>query len=197
MQISIRAIIAICYCQTALSSPKTQYSIGVFSSGTPQSVVARFAPVFETYLTEQIGALYDPPILFSVLPVDFDENTSSARLIDAGLIDFLCKIPACNFLTRMHSLNILSFSRESCPDHVHRSEICFHGPGDRASDHARRNSEWVWIADLLPEVESGCSEYVGHRRQTTWCGTTAGRGELSLGRQGSHLRFGRCAVYVC
>ena len=84
--------------QTLLVPTKQNYNIGGFSAGTPETLIQKFGPLFETYLSQQVGALYDPPISFSLIPVDFDANSTSQHFLNAGLLDFVCK---CYFVSNL------------------------------------------------------------------------------------------------
>jgi hypothetical protein len=69
---------------------KSQYNIGGWIVGTPELLIKKWRPLLETYLTAEIGPLYDPPISFKLIPVDFQANFTSPRLIDEGVIDLIC-----------------------------------------------------------------------------------------------------------
>ena len=69
---------------------KTRYNIGGWIVGTPELLIKKWKPLLETYLTDEIGPLYDPPISFKLIPVDFEANFTSPKLIDEGVIDFIC-----------------------------------------------------------------------------------------------------------
>jgi hypothetical protein len=47
--------------------------------------------LFETFLTEKIGPLYNHPIEFKVLPVDYAPENDMEDMIGANKIDFLCE----------------------------------------------------------------------------------------------------------
>ena len=74
-------------CATA----KTNYVIGGYIPGTPDTLKRKWVPVFQKYLTEQIGPLYNPPIAFTLMPVDYSPNYASPKLINAGILDFVCE----------------------------------------------------------------------------------------------------------
>ena len=70
---------------------KTEYVVGAWRPGTQKSMLAELRPLFEDYLTAEVGPLYDPPIRFSLVPVDYGSSTDSDDQISAGIIDFMCK----------------------------------------------------------------------------------------------------------
>jgi hypothetical protein len=76
---------------------KTEYLIGGWSPGdTIALFMKRFKPIFQDYLTKEIGPLYQPPIQFKLIPTDWtelgNETTTSHMLIEEGQLDFACKI---------------------------------------------------------------------------------------------------------
>ena len=96
---------------------KQLYVVGGWSPGTAESFLVKWRPVLETYLTQEVGQLYNPPISFKLIPVDFDENSLSQYMIESGKVDFICKCPltmrtgaSTQFLTRMQTI---------LPGHLH------------------------------------------------------------------------------
>ena len=82
-------------CVSLAQSPvKQEYLIGGFgfvAKATPVGFMNSWKPALETYLTDVVGNEYEPKIRFRLVPVDFTENTTSKRMIEAGLLDFLCE----------------------------------------------------------------------------------------------------------
>ena len=75
---------------------KTQYLIGGWDPGdTVQDFMKRYQPIFQDYLTEQIGPLYNPPISFKLIPTDWpqlgNQTTTASVMIEQGQLDFTCK----------------------------------------------------------------------------------------------------------
>ena len=75
---------------------KTLYLIGGWSPGdTVSNFMRRYRPIFEDYLSQNVGYLYDPPIFFKLIPTDWaelgNETTTSHVMIEQGLLDFTCK----------------------------------------------------------------------------------------------------------
>jgi hypothetical protein len=77
---------------TLLTPQKTEYVIGGWIVGTPELLLKKWSPLLQTYLTDEIGPLYEPPISFKLIPVDYEANFTSPRLIEQGMLDFLCKL---------------------------------------------------------------------------------------------------------
>ncbi len=80
-------------CGTSSSVPvKTEYVIGAWGPGEWDTNYRKWEPIFETYLTENVGRLFDPPISFKLVAVDQSNETSNQEMIRAGKIDFLCEL---------------------------------------------------------------------------------------------------------
>ena len=79
-------------CPSSSSSlPKREYGIGGWIPGNAELLFKKWKPVFETYLAESVGRLYDPPISFKLIPADFTADATSEKLIRSGTVDFVCK----------------------------------------------------------------------------------------------------------
>ena len=87
------------------SYPKQTIMIGGYSAGTSQQFLQKWAPLFQTYLTEEVGSLYAPAITFTLIPVDFTPDTTSQKLVSAGLLDFVCAYQLKYCKTRLLSFN--------------------------------------------------------------------------------------------
>jgi hypothetical protein len=68
------------------------YTIGVGITGDTNAFLRQWKPLLVNYLTSQVGSLYNPPIEFEIIPVDYDINTSTSILIPDGALDFVCKL---------------------------------------------------------------------------------------------------------
>jgi hypothetical protein len=92
-------------------SGKREYSVGGWSPGdTANNFLRKYKPIFQEYLTEQIGPLYDPPIFFNLIATDWssDETTTSHVMIEEGKLDFTCEFDiraTVRLLWRMFSVN--------------------------------------------------------------------------------------------
>ena len=85
-------IVLILFCTDAsYSSSKVDYVIGGNVPGTPAQLLQRYTPVLSTYLTDTVGRLYDPPLKFSLIPVDYASNATMTTFINAGMLDFVCE----------------------------------------------------------------------------------------------------------
>ena len=69
---------------------KSQYVVGGFISDLPSNFLNMWRPLLETYLSESVGSLYNPPINFTLIPVDYTPETRSQVLIPQGKVDFVC-----------------------------------------------------------------------------------------------------------
>lgn len=76
---------------TLLVPEKTEYIVGGWIVGSPELLLEKWSPLLETYLTDEIGPLYNPPISFRLIPVDYQANFTSPTLIDQGVLDFICE----------------------------------------------------------------------------------------------------------
>ena len=83
-------------CNALLKPNQLHYTIGGWTSSPAATMLSKWRPVFETYLTKEVGALYDPPIDFTLLPLDYEQANSVEKMIAEGKLDFACK-PACCF----------------------------------------------------------------------------------------------------
>ena len=70
---------------------KTDYFIGGFNTFTQDDFMSYFTPLFETYLNENVGILYNPKISFHLVPFDFTESNRAKDIVNAGLVDFVCE----------------------------------------------------------------------------------------------------------
>ena len=90
------AIIVLCVCSKPLectSTPdKKSYTIGGWIPGFEETFLQQWRPLFEGYLTATAGTLYDPPINFTILAVDYEPQTSMEALLSQGSLDFVCKL---------------------------------------------------------------------------------------------------------
>jgi hypothetical protein len=83
----------ICLIQTSHSAHKLRYVIGGSSTDVSSIFIDKYRLLFETYLNDSVGSSFDPPITFSLVPVDyFPEQTSRAMFL-RGELDFLCEQP--------------------------------------------------------------------------------------------------------
>ncbi len=73
------------------SYPKETVTIGGYVGGSADELILNWSPIFETYLTQEVGSLYSPPIQFKLIPVDYTSDTTSPKLISAGLLDVVCR----------------------------------------------------------------------------------------------------------
>jgi hypothetical protein len=72
---------------------KSELIIGGWAPRDWNTTYKIWEPIFETYLTETVGQLIDPPISFKLVPVDYTEDLSFHKRIEAGeKIDFLCEL---------------------------------------------------------------------------------------------------------
>ena len=86
-------VLIMAVCGTSSSVPvKTEYVIGAWGPGKWDTNYREWKPIFETYLTESVGRLFDPPISFKLVAVDQSEETANQKMIRAGEIDFLCEL---------------------------------------------------------------------------------------------------------
>ena len=73
---------------------RTEFLVGGWGPGdTPKNFLRRYKPIFQDYLTQQIGSLYQPPISFKLIATDWgaDESTTSHVMVENGELDFVCK----------------------------------------------------------------------------------------------------------
>ena len=89
--IDLLIVILCCGFTDSVSSVK-QYTIGVGITGDANTFLQQWKPLLVDYLTSQVGSLYDPPIEFKIIPVDYDMNTSTSILIPENALDFVCKL---------------------------------------------------------------------------------------------------------
>ena len=47
-------------------------------------------PLLADYLTSSVGPLYDPPISFRLVPMEWDANSTAESYTAQGLLDFAC-----------------------------------------------------------------------------------------------------------
>ena len=85
------ATIMAMYCQPSSALIKTEYVIGGWGAGEWEFTFTNLKPIFETYLTETVGPLYDPPISFKLVPVDQTKESSARQMIKEWKLDFLCE----------------------------------------------------------------------------------------------------------
>ena len=88
---------------------KQEYIIGGWIPDLPENFLIQWSPIFEEYLTVSVGTLYQPPIRFRLIPVDFSTENRAIDLIQAGKLDFVCEFDI-----------FIAFSS-------HRPEMTFHG----------------------------------------------------------------------
>ena len=70
---------------------KQQYMVGGWIPGDKGTFLKQWRPLLEGYLSESVGALYEPTINFSVVAVDYTPETRMATLISNGMLDFVCQ----------------------------------------------------------------------------------------------------------
>lgn len=74
------------------TTPKRIYTIGGWNQrGTAEKFLRDWSPFFVDYLTSTVVPLYDPPISFQLIPIDWEENSAAEVLIPKGDLDFICK----------------------------------------------------------------------------------------------------------
>jgi hypothetical protein len=75
------------------ASAKQIYTIGGWNQrGNSEKFLQEWTPLLADYLTSVVGLLYDPPISFQLVPIDWDENKTAEILIPEGKLDFICKL---------------------------------------------------------------------------------------------------------
>ena len=78
--------------QQPLTPLKQQYVIGGYIPGTPDLFLKKWTPILQNYLTRTIGPLYDPPISFKLIPIDYTKDTQGSELVRSGAeLDFVCE----------------------------------------------------------------------------------------------------------
>lgn len=75
---------------------KSEYLIGGWNPGdTVADFMQRYEPIFQEYLTKEVGSMHNPPISFKLIPTDWaelgNESTTSHVMIEEGRLDFTCK----------------------------------------------------------------------------------------------------------
>jgi hypothetical protein len=78
-------------CCSCSAPVKREYVIGGWIPGNGDTFLKKWRPLLEIYLTEVVGPLYNPPIAFKLVALDYTEETTYQKLIDRGLVDFVCK----------------------------------------------------------------------------------------------------------
>ena len=92
MKYTLLLFLTVVRASDALPPVKSQYVIGGWIPGDANGFMKKWTPVLQTYLTRTIGPLYDPPISFKLIPVDYTESTLATDRIRAGdQLDFVCK----------------------------------------------------------------------------------------------------------
>mmetsp|Transcript_14254 Transcript_14254/g.38910 ORF Transcript_14254/g.38910 Transcript_14254/m.38910 type:complete len:394 (-) Transcript_14254:20-1201(-) len=76
-----------------LKPDKEVYTIGGWNGGTIDLFKTQYKKVFESYLSQEVGTLYDPPIKFQLTPVDFEINATATSLIKQNMLDFVFHSP--------------------------------------------------------------------------------------------------------
>ena len=84
-------LMCVSICDSSELSGKNKYVIGGYLPGTPAQLLHQWSPVLSNYLTETVGPLYDPPIQFELIAVDYDPSIASSTLIASGELDFMCR----------------------------------------------------------------------------------------------------------
>ena len=74
----------------SLYANKQQYIVGGWIPGNAANFLNKWRPLLEEYLTESVGALYEPSINFTLVAVDYTPETTMANLISNGVLDFVC-----------------------------------------------------------------------------------------------------------
>ena len=81
------------------ASDKTHYIIGGWDPNqSMKDFLDSFQPIFQDYLTETVGPLFDPPISFELVPTDWpqlgdDDSITSETMMESGELDFVCTFP--------------------------------------------------------------------------------------------------------
>ncbi len=79
---------ALSYSQSLI---KQEYVVGGWIPDLPENFLLQWSPIFEEYLTVTVGILYQPPIRFRLIPVDFSTENRAIDLIKEGKLDFVCE----------------------------------------------------------------------------------------------------------
>ena len=74
-----------------MSGECTVYTIGGWLAGDEANFLQSWKPIFEQYLTSVVGAMYEPPVSFTLVAADFQEQKSFARMIADNQLDIVCK----------------------------------------------------------------------------------------------------------
>jgi hypothetical protein len=81
------------------SSSKQTYTIGGWNQrGDSEKFLREWTPLLSDYLSAAVGSLYNPPISFQLIPIDWDENETAEVLISQDKLDFICELfdhPSC------------------------------------------------------------------------------------------------------
>ena len=93
----LKSVLALCtilnYCKGINVSSKHQYVIGGWIPGTPDLLIHKWKPILENYISDSVGRLYNPPIDFALIPVDYEAAQSASDLIMSNQLDFICWFP--------------------------------------------------------------------------------------------------------
>ncbi len=116
---------AVCCCYSA--PVKREYVIGGWIWGNAGTFLKKWRPLFETYLTEVVGPLYNPLIAFNLVALDYTKESMYRKMIDRGLVDFVCK-----FQWHMQAC-ALDFINFACPLRQHTGNLGLHWT-------------WIWIS---------------------------------------------------
>ena len=81
---------------------KVEYLIGGWLPGTPENMLLSVRPLFEDYLNENVGKMYNPKISFKLIPVDFSPETDSDPMMNQGNLDFICEKSFDTFLLTVY-----------------------------------------------------------------------------------------------
>jgi hypothetical protein len=73
------------------TTPKRVYTIGGWNQrGTAERFLQEWTPILVNYLSSTVGPLYDPPISFRLIPIDWEDKYTAEVLIPQGNLDFVC-----------------------------------------------------------------------------------------------------------
>ncbi len=113
-----------CCCGKCSPLPQLAYTIGGWIPGTESSFLSKWKPILGTYLTSEVGALYDPPITFELISADYHNETSFENLISAGTIDFVCKSNLFSFNSTVPAECQLTYLNLFSPDTISGEIAC-------------------------------------------------------------------------
>jgi hypothetical protein len=77
-------------CEHARAQRK-QLFVGGWIPDSPEHLVKKFSPLFETYLNEVVGIAIQPPVEFKLVPVEYSKETSFEEMMKNRSLDFVCE----------------------------------------------------------------------------------------------------------